>query len=123
MCHALPSCNTYHYVEVVFSPVRPYNEAYLTMLEDRARMEKVVKVGLQCYNWYNPKSKVEALMGLISGPSVLAFELPEVIAEALDTFGAPKDWHLLALEMPFQVGNSIHYCRSRAEHTNLWGIE
>jgi len=122
MCHALPSCHTYHYVEVVSSPVRPYNEAYLTMLEDRARIERVVKVGLQCYNWHNPKSKVEALMGLISGPSVLAFELPEVIAEALDTFGAPKDWHLLALEMPFQVGSSIHYCRSRAEHTNLWKV-
>lgn len=119
MCHALPSCHTYHYVEVTSSPVRPYNEAYLTMLEDRARLEKVTKVGLQCYNWHDPKSKVEALMGLISGPSILAFELPGVIAEALDTFGAPKDWHLLALEMPFQVGNSIHYCRSRAEHASL----
>ena len=122
ICHTLPSCHTHHYVEVVSSPVRPYNEAYLTMLEDRARMEKVAKAGLQCYNWYNPKSKVEALMGLISSPSILAFELPEVISEALDTFGAPKDWHLLALEMPLQSGNSIHYCRSRAEHTNLWKV-
>lgn len=118
-CHTLPSCHTHHYVEVTSSPLRPYNEAYLKMLDTRAKLEKVVKVGLQCYNWHDPKYKVEALMGLISGPSHLAFELPEVIAEALDTFGAPKDWHLLALEIPFQSGNSIHYCRSRAEHASL----
>ena len=61
-------------------------------------------------------------MGLISSPSILAFVLPEVIVEALDTFGAPKDWHLLALEMPFQAGRSIHYCRSRAEHASLWEV-
>ena len=118
-CRNLPGCQTHHYVEVTSSPARPYNEAYLKMLKDRAKKEEDVKVGLQCGNWCDPKSKVEALMGLISGPSILAFELPEVIAEALDTFGAPKDWHLLALEMPFQVGNSIHYCRSRAEHASL----
>ena len=122
MCHTLPSCHTHHYVEVASSSARPYNEAYLAMLEDRARMEKVVKVGLQCYNWYAPRYKVEALMGLISSPSILAFVLPEVIVEALDTFGAPKDWHLLALEMPFQAGRSIRYCRSRAEHASLWEV-
>lgn len=122
MCHTLPSCHTHHYVEVASSPARPCNEAYSAMLEDRARMEKVVKVGLQCYNWYAPRYKVEALMGLISSPSILAFVLPEVIVEALDTFGAPKDWHLLALEMPFQAGRSIYYCRSRAEHESLWKV-
>ena len=42
-CHNLPGCQTHHYVEVTSSPARPYNEAYLKMLEARARLEKDVK--------------------------------------------------------------------------------